>query len=230
LPYLYQLFVAQERDGEAVLRPLFYDFASRPRLALDHVDDQFMVGPALMQAPLLERARRRRGVVLPRGGWYALHSGRWLDGGRSLREVDHPSTTPLYAREGHIVPMQPGRRTTNQNDLSRVELHVFLRKKSRRGFVTSYEFDDGESFAYRTGVCSRFVARARVRGQTLELSLSQVFMGYRPARVRIVAYDDFARVVVNGVARPPPVRLLRGSWKFMGRPLQVWISRDFDVR
>src|SRR5690606_26521266 len=63
LPYLYQLFIAQERDGEAVLRPLFYDFASSARLPLDKVEDQFMVGPALMQAPLLSRAIRRRDVL-----------------------------------------------------------------------------------------------------------------------------------------------------------------------
>ena len=46
LPYLYQLWVAQAREGTAVMRPLFHDFDSADGLDLDRIDDQFLVGPA----------------------------------------------------------------------------------------------------------------------------------------------------------------------------------------
>ena len=65
LPYLYQLFVAQEETGEAILRPLFYDFDNTPGLELDRIDDTFMVGPALLQAPILAPDSNRRDIPLP---------------------------------------------------------------------------------------------------------------------------------------------------------------------
>jgi alpha-glucosidase len=229
LPYLYQLFVAQERNGEAILRPLFYDFESTARLPLAHADDQFMVGPGLMQAPLLERAKTTRSVLLPRGRWYALHLGRWLSGGRTVREREQSETTPLYAREGHIVPMQFGVRTTNENDLSSVELHVFLQRTSRNAAEASYEFDDGESTAYRQGETSSFSVRVRARGHTLKVEFCEVAMRYRPARVRIVAYDAFREVIASGLGRPHSASLVQKSWKFMGSTVKVWSSKVFEV-
>jgi alpha-glucosidase len=229
LPYLYQLFVAQERDGEALLRPLFYDFASTPKLPLDHVDDQFMVGPALMQAPLLERAKKARSVVLPKGHWYALHTGHWLNGGRVLREAEQPNTTPVYAREAHVVPMQVGERATNESNLAQIELHVFLRTKSRATAIASYEFDDGETTRYRSGKTSRFVVRARARRRQLEITFAEQAMGLGPARVRIVAYDDFDELVVLGLKRSVPVRLRPGRTKFLGSTVRVRNSGEFLV-
>lgn len=229
LPYLYQLFVKQEREGEAVLRPLFYDFEHSQRLPLERVDDQFMVGPALMQAPLLERDQRSRRVVLPKGGWYALHAGRWLEGGRLVREKERFDTTPLYAREGFVVPMQVGMRSSNENDLSSVELHVFLHARSRRTARMSYEFDDGETTAYRSGATSSFSVIARSKGTTLEVTLKDLAMGYGPARIRIVAYDDFDALVVRGAERPPADRLAAKRTKLLGATAKVRVSRDFDV-
>ena len=72
LPYLYQLWIAQARDGSAVMRPLFHDFDNADGLDLDRIDDQFLVGPALMQALLVHAwasraARWRRSAT--DAGW-----------------------------------------------------------------------------------------------------------------------------------------------------------------
>lgn len=45
MPYLYNLWIDQEERGEAVLRPLLYDFQDSPGMPLDRVSDQFMVAP-----------------------------------------------------------------------------------------------------------------------------------------------------------------------------------------
>lgn len=72
-PYLYNLFAAQEESGEAILRPLFYDFADTRALPLGRVDDQFMVGPAILQAPLVGAGQVSREVLLPgKASWYSL--------------------------------------------------------------------------------------------------------------------------------------------------------------
>ncbi len=65
LPYLYTLFVNAHLKGHPVARPLFMEFP------LDQTtyglgERQFMLGPALMVAPVLEEVRRRELVFFAR--------------------------------------------------------------------------------------------------------------------------------------------------------------------
>jgi alpha-glucosidase (family GH31 glycosyl hydrolase) len=41
------------------MRPLFYDFANTDGMELDRVDDQFLIGPAIMQAPVVHQGQQR---------------------------------------------------------------------------------------------------------------------------------------------------------------------------
>lgn len=220
LPYLYSLFQRQERTGEAILRPLFHDFVDDS--ALFDVDDQFMVGPALMQAPLLARTPGSRKVWLPRGGWYEAHSGRWREGGNVVSARDIANATPLYVREGQIVPMLARVAGHTQSPMNELELHVFLRPGGARAASLDYESDDGLSFAYREGVVSRLHARARSRGAELHVELSPGPLHVGPFGVRLVLYGAFEQVSLrtpNGLSRyvPRPAR-----FRFAGNPLRVW--------
>ncbi|WP_328984190.1 TIM-barrel domain-containing protein [Thiorhodovibrio winogradskyi] len=79
LPYLYTLAHRAHRTGEPILRPLLYDF---PRATELHgIEDQLMVGPRLMIAPVCEPGVSEREVHLPPGVWYDFHSGRRIDDG-----------------------------------------------------------------------------------------------------------------------------------------------------
>ncbi|HEY6724044.1 MAG TPA: TIM-barrel domain-containing protein [Polyangiaceae bacterium] len=227
LPYLYSLFQRQERTGAAILRPLFYDFQDDP--ALFTVDDQFLVGPALMQAPLLSRKAKSRKVRLPRGAWYEAHTGRWREGGGSVTARDSVHGTPLYVREGQIVPMlaRVGRHT--ESPMNELELHVFLRARGHGQASLEYESDDGASFAYRAGVTSRLYAQARVRGSELGVDFAVGPLGVGPFRVRLVLYAAFRQVTLrtpNGVVRhaPRPAR-----FRFAGSPLRVWKIPRFSI-
>ncbi|HEY0867159.1 MAG TPA: glycoside hydrolase family 31 protein, partial [Fimbriimonas sp.] len=50
LPYLYNLFIRHEAEGDPILRPLIYDFHDT---TIERTWDQFMIGPFVMQAPFL---------------------------------------------------------------------------------------------------------------------------------------------------------------------------------
>jgi len=65
IPYLYTLFRRASVEGEPMLRPLFYDFATDARAFED--TDAFMLGPSMLVAPIVEPGARRRRAYLPRG-------------------------------------------------------------------------------------------------------------------------------------------------------------------
>ncbi len=235
LPYLYQLFVAQEAAGEAILRPLFHDFSDTPELPLGKIEDQFLVGPAILQAPVLQENATSRAVVLPGAGrWLSALDGRWLAGGTHQVKTAAAST-PLYLREGSLVPMQAGERTHNRNDLTTIELHCVLRADTTGEHRLDYVCDDGESFAYRRGERTSVTFYAEVvpgvakAKPVLRLTISDVKIGWRSLKLRVVAYGAFSRVeVVRAGARAKILALAPHTWRFTGSPLRTratgWIA------
>ena len=231
LPYLYQLFIAQEKTGEAILRPLFYDFQDRRAQPLGRIDDQFMVGPCLMHAPVVNEGKNKRSVVLPAGiRWYSLSEGRWHRGGQTIEIKTPEATTPLFVREGSLVALRPGQSGEQTTDLREIELHVFLEAGSRLEAVCDYSADDGETFGYQRGQRTTVKFRARLlRDGTLALNAGLVASGYGSLRVRVVSYSDAPNLSVpsNGDGKMRPLRPF--SWQCSGSRLPVRISATFDI-
>jgi hypothetical protein len=71
------------------------------------LSDSYLLGPALLVAPVVVEGATARQVKLPPGTWYALDTGAPLTG---TVEVQAPLTElPLFLREGGVVPLLPAR-------------------------------------------------------------------------------------------------------------------------
>jgi alpha-glucosidase len=229
LPYLYNLFVDQEERGEAILRPLFYNIPDRPGCPLADIEDQFMVGPAIMQAPFVEEGRPVRSVVLPRGRWYAAAEGKWMAGDRRIACRRGLTSTPLFLREGTVAPMQPGERTDQRNDLSRVEFHLFVRESMRGRIRYRYQFDDGESLAYRRGQCTRFALDLTRRGERLQIRIGEARFGSGPCRARFVVYGSFRDILLLQQNRKQELALRPHKWNFGGRSIRTLATEEIVI-
>jgi len=219
LPYLYSLFAAQAERGEPILRPLFLEFPAGSRQDLSKIQDQFMAGPAVMQAPLVEEGAEERMVVLPQGLWYDPAAGGWTRGERRVRVRGELRTTPLYFREGSIVPMLRGEPRDNRSDLASVELHLFLSRRGKAGCEApariDVQYDDGRSFDYRKpGGRSILRAKAWVEANrgTLVLDLDGSETGFGGMEVEPVVYDSFREVVVVQGGRRRTLKPRPYSW------------------
>ena len=216
-PYLYQLFAEQEEVGDPILRPVFYEFDREPGAPFDRLDGEFLVGAAVLQAPCLEDWAGGVQVVLPAGGWYSAIEGGWTEGGRAFWQETARPTTPLYFREGEIVPMAPGEIGADASyDGARVELHVFLRRPAagvatKRAAGTDYVWDDGHSLGYRAGARSQLSVHAELAEDgSLALSTALVRDGFgAPKAVSFVLYDDFPAVTLDGRTVSPKPATIR---------------------
>jgi alpha-glucosidase len=197
LPYLYNLFVEHERSGEAVMRPLFYDFQDTPGLALGTIDDQFMVGPSIMQAPFVTEKESRRRIVLPAGSWYRADAGTWVKGGKAIWATREREKTPLFVRDGSLVPMQKGVRTSNRSDLKSIDLHCFLSKGFKGDATTTYVCDDGLSFDYRKGTRTVCAITARVEKGVLTVDVQTKDRGFGSVDFTPVSVEPFATCVLR---------------------------------
>lgn len=195
-PYLYQLFAGQEEAGDPVLRPLFYEFPNPPGQDFSRTEDQFLVGPALLQAPLVAGERSRL-VALPPGRWWDYAAGKWIEGGGSFRVRPSKAGTPLYGRAGFAFPTAAAVPDSHRWDGRRFDLHVLL-PEGREGAVSGeIVSDDGSTLAYRRGERTRLRYSAKTDGSELRISLRTAEDGYGPLSVRFVLYGEFRRVTVN---------------------------------
>ncbi len=222
LPYLYQLFVDHEARGEAILRPLFYDFADTAGLSLGEIDDQFMLGPALMQAPFVDAEGGQRKVALPDARWLAAETGRWVQGPRRLRVRRQPETTPLFLREGHLIPFRPGRGAGNVTDLRHIDLLCCLGPGFRGEAGSTYSADDGQSFAYRRGERTTLELKARIAGARLVLSITGRTAGFGPVSVTPVTLNRFQALDLIRNGHKETRQPVKQQIRLTGKPFYVY--------
>jgi alpha-glucosidase len=230
LPYLYQLWNDQEQHGTAVMRPLFYDYANTDGLELDRIDDQFLIGPAILQAPIVQAGSQQRTVVLPgQGRWMDANTGEFIRAGRSIHATSSTDSTPIYLREGTLLPMQPGVRTSAANDLSDIELHVILGEGSPDEATLDYVADDGLSYGYQRGERSVYRLSARRSGSVLDVQVRVLQAGWKPLRLRVVGYDGASQLHLRVGDQTTTMALTPFAWIFSGGTLAAATSAPMDL-
>jgi alpha-D-xyloside xylohydrolase len=102
IPYFLACASEAHTTGLPLLRHMHLEFQDDP--ATSHLDDQFMLGPDLLVAPLMQDGARHRMVYFPAGKWYALEGGATFTGPR-FHEVDAPlERIPVFVRAGAVIP------------------------------------------------------------------------------------------------------------------------------
>ena len=98
-PYLHAAARETSRTGLPLMRPLLLEFPD-DKSCWD-VDDQFMFGPDLLVAPVLEQHAVSRSVYLPAGtGWTDAWSGASEPGGAVVTANASLPQIPLFLRDG----------------------------------------------------------------------------------------------------------------------------------
>lgn len=159
LPYLYVLFWEAASQGTPVMRPLFWHFPGDPDA--ERVQDQWLLGPHLLVAPVTQPAARHRLVYVPQGEW--VHLWRPLRIlGPAHAAVEAPlEEMPVFVRAGSPVPLGPV--APHTGELARDgRLSVWMAAPSSvslaRGDVGSWTWlyeDDGETLSYQDGAFAR---------------------------------------------------------------------------
>lgn len=171
LPYIYASFLTASETGAPVQRPMVFDHQDDPTVR--DLDDQYLFGPDLLVAPVLQPGQTARQVYLPEGDWYDWHSGERHDGLAFLHVPTPMERIPVFARGGSVIPLWPEvPDSTAGYHPEELELRVFI--PSTDGvFESELQEDDGLSFAasegarYRTRfTLTRRGAEVRLRGET----------------------------------------------------------------
>jgi alpha-D-xyloside xylohydrolase len=102
IPYQYNLMLEAAATGVSPMRHLSVEFPDDKNTY--DLDDEFMLGDALLIAPVLQDYISSRKIYLPKGKWYGLFDGKCYEGGT----LDLPlkrEYTPVFMRENSCVAL-----------------------------------------------------------------------------------------------------------------------------
>jgi len=179
LPYLWACAHEASRALVPLLRPMYLEFPQDPYTP--HLDHQYMLGPSLLVAPVLNDEGRCR-LYLPAGRWYDFWGGSALEGPCHLDLSVPLDRIPLYVRDDSILPFAPEQDFVGQRPWDPLRLDVRVGSRAQ----LSLPAPEGrvEARARRTHAGVRLDLRAS--GQRLEVRLLE------PAKVRDVTFSGAA--------------------------------------
>jgi alpha-D-xyloside xylohydrolase len=102
MPYLYRAAVQAHEQGTPMLRSMLLEFPDDPTCA--HLDLQYMLGDALLVAPIFAHD----GTVtyyVPQGQWTNLLNGEQVEGPGWKRETHDFMSLPLLVRPNSVIPL-----------------------------------------------------------------------------------------------------------------------------
>ena len=185
IPYLEGLFAEHRETGAPLMRPLFWHYPDDPRLS--EIDDQFLLGPDLLVAPILYRGTTTRTVVLPKGRWYPFDGGPALSGGRLHQVSFDLEAVPALVRHGAILPLVDPAAHTGLLDRAPLTFRVYGSRARGRFWQ-----DDGQSRSYEQGTFNDWA----LNYQQGKLTIRARHLGYAPQKRRyFVAAEGQRRAV-----------------------------------
>jgi len=230
-PYIYTEARRTYDTGVAFLRPLYYDWPTDP-----HSYDskgEYVFGEQMLVAPVVTPADKVSGlaeqdVYLPAGNWIEWPSGKHFAGGNTVHRSFSIDQTPVYLKEGAIVPMQPPTGHTSQKPADPLIVNVWPLAPGSSSTYTLYE-DSGVSVEYQHGVFARTPIEAKQSGDTLRVEILPVEGSYpgmlhnRSYELRLPADWPPEHVTVNGVPVLHAGPAGKAGWTFEGNTLTTVI-------
>jgi alpha-D-xyloside xylohydrolase len=166
LPYIYSQNAAVSFNGSTLMRPLVMDFANDMQALEQRY--QFMFGPSLLVAPVVEGGVTKWNVYLPenKNGWIDFWSGQKYPGGKSIEIDTDISKIPLFVKAGSIIPMGPEKQYASEKNDKPWEIRIY---PGADGSFTVYQ-DEGDNYNYEKGKFSTFELKWEDAAATLYLS------------------------------------------------------------
>ena len=121
LPYIYTA-ARRASDGVPLARPLVYD--SPEDRTTHQVDDEYLLGPDLLVAPMF-MPRGQRHVYLPAGGWYDFWTDHRFGGSRWISYDAELETLPLFVRAGAVLPIGPDLQFANERNWDPLSFEIY---------------------------------------------------------------------------------------------------------
>jgi alpha-glucosidase len=221
IPYLYTLFEEAHRSGAPILRPLLFEFPDDETTYA--TDDEFLVGSALLVAPIARPGVEYRHVYLPRGTWVHYWSGERFKGPAHVLARAPLGQPAVYVRANTPMPLWPEMAFESERAVDPLTWLVFV-ASAEDGDGYLYE-DAGEGYAFEQGGFARTHLTCR--------AANDVELVFDPVQGSFVSPSATIELELRGVAQPMQVTVdgaVSNDWEHSNRRLVLRLERSREAR
>jgi alpha-D-xyloside xylohydrolase len=122
MPYLFGAAGEAHETGVPAMRAMLLEFPDDP--ACDYLDRQYMLGEALLVAPVFS-SDGSVDYYLPAGRWTNFLTGQVVEGGRWVREKHDYLSLPLMVRPNAVIPVGANEQRPDYDYAEGVTFHIF---------------------------------------------------------------------------------------------------------
>ena len=192
MPYLYDKAIEAHEEGTPVMRPMVFEFPDEP--GCKNLDTQYMLGNALMVAPIL-RDDSVCEFYLPDGTWTHLLSGDVKTGGKWNKETYDYFSLPLYVKENTLLAMGGEDHRPDYDYAALLKLRLYQPINGQKASCRIVRTDGsvaGEITAVRKGNEIRFCLQ-----QTMQEVPVEIFAGHKTYTFTIPAGVTEATMIME---------------------------------
>lgn len=200
LPYIYTELQKSCRNGEPLMKPLFYHYpGDKNCLNPETANSQFLFGENLLIAPILEPGKNSRTVYLPGSGyWTAYNDNKTYRGGKEYTIQAPLDEIPIFIKEGSVLPMTEPVQSTPELKGNPLFMEIYPADR----FSGTLYLDDGESLQYREGAFTRYTISGEITEKELSITLQhegpEDLWGYSELILRLHTKTHPESVKING--------------------------------
>ena len=100
-PYIMKYMEEASDKGTPLMRPMFYEYYEDP--VCYELEDQYLFGPDILFAPIMEKGQTERTVYLPEGRWVSVIDGKVYVGKQNLTVQAQLNQFIAFVKEGSEV-------------------------------------------------------------------------------------------------------------------------------
>lgn len=175
LPYLYDLCYEESLTGLPILRPLVMHYQNDKTTW--ECNDEYLVGSAILVAPVTDQGAKARMVYLPEGIWVDYWTGERIPGGRYILREAPLDLCPMYIKADSLLPAWEDTHFIPEEGMNKLILEYYPSNTSN-GISCSYTHyqDNGIDFAHENREYNLYQFSVQTEGQ---LSTSFLHNGYQ---------------------------------------------------
>ena len=184
LPYIYSMSHQVTANNYTMLRGLAMDFTTDTRTF--DIDNAYMFGTSLLVRPVFHPQSEEKNICiyLPEHSgkyWYDFWTGEAFEGGREQMQTNILDILPLYVKAGSILPLAEVKQYAMEYPDRELELRIY--GGADAAFLW-YE-DEGDSYRYEEGVCSKVPMQWKDSERTLTIGLREGTYPGMPEQIKM---------------------------------------------
>lgn len=217
IPYLYSKAYYYHKDGDLILKPLYYNYPwvyDDSNYKNEYYFGDMLISPILTKKDLLIN-RTIHKFFIPDGVWYDFNTGKKFPGNKEYISFFRDEDYPVFVKRGAIIPLCNDKLSNFTGNPESLEVHVFpgesntfnlyedLNDDSNNHLITQFDYNylpSNYTLIIRTIEGSRGVVcdyrNYKIRFRNIKKA-EQVIAYFNDTQIKTVSYVDDADYIVE---------------------------------